>query len=88
MRYIPSIKNRSGPDSPGLERGRNWLVFSGETEGAAVGTNRRVQVQVPLPFGREPKDDERIKKQLALGWRIAQLQRLSDQEVLVTYEVP
>jgi len=47
---------------------------------------KRLQVQIPLPYGREARDDERIRKQLDLGWRIAQLQRLTDQEVLVTFE--
>ena len=47
---------------------------------------RRLQLQFALPYGREAKDDERIRRQLELGWRIAQLQRLSDQEVLVTFE--
>jgi hypothetical protein len=49
---------------------------------------RRLQLQLALPYGRAPKDDERVGRQLALGWRIAQLQRLSDQEVLVTFEAP
>ena len=52
-----------------------------------MGTSRRVQIQVPLPYGREPLQDERIKKHLDAGWRISQLQRLTDQEVLVTFEV-
>jgi hypothetical protein len=47
---------------------------------------RRVQMQLPLPYGREARDDERVRRQLTLGWRIAQLQRLTDQEVLVTFE--
>ena len=47
---------------------------------------KRLQIQIPLPYGREPRHDERIRRQLDLGWRIAQLQRLSDQEVLVTFE--
>jgi len=55
--------------------------------GLPVGTSRRVQIQVPLPYGREPLQDERIKKHLDAGWRISQLQRLTDQEVLVTFEV-
>ena len=46
----------------------------------------RLQLQYWLPYGREARDDERIRRQLDLGWRIAQLQRLSDQEVLVTFE--
>jgi hypothetical protein len=45
-----------------------------------------MQIQIPLPYGRELKDDEQVAKQLARGWHIAQLQRLSDQEVLVTFE--
>jgi len=51
-----------------------------------VAAIKRMQLQVPLPSGREPRDDERIKRHLDLGWRIAQLQRLTDQEVLVTFE--
>ncbi len=47
---------------------------------------KRLQMQLPLPYGREAKDDDRVRRQLALGWRIADLQRLSDQEVLVTFE--
>jgi hypothetical protein len=47
---------------------------------------RRVQLQLPLPYGREARDDERVRQHLALGWRIAQLQRLSDKEVLITFE--
>jgi hypothetical protein len=49
---------------------------------------KRLQLQLPLPSGREPRDDERIRRQLDLGWRIVQLQRLSDQEVLVTFGAP
>lgn len=49
---------------------------------------KRLQIQLPLPYGREARNDERIRHQLDLGWRIAQLQRLSDQEVLVTFEPP
>jgi hypothetical protein len=44
-----------------------------------------MQLQIPLPYMREPRDDERVRHQLDLGWRIAQLQRLSDQEVLITF---
>jgi len=52
-----------------------------------VGAIRRLQLQLPLPSGREPRDDERVRRQLDQGWRIAQLQRLTDQEVLVTFEM-
>ena len=50
-----------------------------------MAAQKRVQLQFPLPSGREPKDDERIRRHLDGGWRITQLQRLSDQEVLVTF---
>jgi hypothetical protein len=53
-----------------------------------LSTTKRLQLQLPLPSGREPKDDERVRRQLNLGWRIVQLQRLSDQEVLVTFTAP
>ena len=48
--------------------------------------SKRLQLQLPLPYGRQPREDERVRRQLALGWRIAQLQRLSDKEVLITFE--
>jgi hypothetical protein len=51
-----------------------------------VAASRRVQLQLRVPYGREPRDDERVRRQLELGWRIAQYQRLTDQEVLVTFE--
>ena len=47
---------------------------------------RRLQLQLPLPFGREARDDERVQQQLSAGWRIAQIQRLTDKEVLITFE--
>jgi len=49
---------------------------------------KRLQLRLPLPYGRQLRDDERVRRQLDLGWRIAQLQRLSDQEVLITFEAP
>jgi hypothetical protein len=55
-------------------------------EELTLARNQRLQLQLSLPSGREPKDDERVRAQLELGWRITQLQRLSDQEVLVTFE--
>lgn len=47
---------------------------------------KRIQVQFPLPYSREARGDEQIARYLAQGWRIAQLQRLSDQEVVITFE--
>ena len=46
----------------------------------------RVQVQFDLPYHREPRSDERIRTYLDQGLRIVQLQRLSDQEVVITFE--
>jgi len=48
---------------------------------------RRVQVQFPLPYTRDAGDDERVRAYLSQGWRIAQLQRLSDQEAVITFEI-
>ena len=53
-----------------------------------MSANERLQIQLRLPYGRELRDDQTVRKQLAQGWRIAQAQRLSDQEVLVTFEPP
>jgi hypothetical protein len=53
-----------------------------------VSANQRRQIQLTLPYGRELRDDPTVRKQLAQGWRIAQAQRLSDQEILVTFEPP
>jgi hypothetical protein len=53
-----------------------------------LAATKRLQLQLPLPSGRELKDDERVRRQLSRGWRIVQLQRLSDQEVLVTFSAP
>jgi len=47
---------------------------------------RRIQVQFHLPYSREARDDEQIRDYLSRGWRIAQLQRLSDQEAVITFE--
>jgi hypothetical protein len=51
-----------------------------------VSALRRIQVQFPIPYSREAKDDERVRSYLDRGWRIAQMQRLSDQEALITFE--
>jgi len=86
MAQVSSIENQTGPHSSNLAAVRRRRVFSAPLEDIPVVAIRRVQLQFPLPSGREPRDDERIRRQLDLGWRIAQLQRLSDQEVLVTFE--
>lgn len=55
---------------------------------APLNTTKRMQLQIPVPYGRELKDDERIRRHLDLGWRISGVQRLSDQEILITFESP
>ena len=61
-------------------------LFSSPQEVPTLTAIERLQLQLPLPYGQEARDDERVRRQLDLGWRIAQLQRLSDKEVLVTFE--
>ena len=48
----------------------------------------RIQVQLPVPYSREPRNDERLRSYLDRGYRILQYQRLSDSEVVVTLEAP
>jgi len=85
MATASSIQNRTSPHSDGL-RGPSPDGYPLRPGGPQVAAIKRLQVQLQLPYGREPRNDERIRRQLDLGWRIAQLQRLSDQEVLVTFE--
>lgn len=47
---------------------------------------QRLQIQVQLPFKKQPRDDHRIASYLARGYRIVDLLRISDGEVLVTFE--
>ena len=48
----------------------------------------RIQVQLPVPYRVEPRDDERLRAYLDRGYRIVHYQRLSDAEVVVTLESP
>jgi hypothetical protein len=45
---------------------------------------KRVQLHIPLPYKKEPVHDPRVAKYLASGWRVADLQRLTDRDALVT----
>lgn len=45
---------------------------------------RRVQLHVPLAFKHEPAHDPRIRGYLDRGYRLEELQRLSDRDALVT----
>ena len=51
-----------------------------------MSARQRIQVQLQIPYNRQAQDDERVRSYLAQGWRIAQLQRLSDHETLITFE--
>ena len=46
----------------------------------------RIQLQIALPYNREPREDERLRGYFARGFRIVHFQRLSDGEVVVTLE--
>lgn len=46
----------------------------------------RVQLQFVLPYKQQAMDHPDIQRQLNQGFRIAQIQRVSDREVLVTFE--
>ncbi len=48
----------------------------------------RVQIQLVLPYRAQPADDPRIRRYLDSGYRIEQLQRLSDQEAIVVLVAP
>jgi hypothetical protein len=44
----------------------------------------RVQLHLVLPYKFEPRQDRRVRSYLDRGYRIRQLQRISDREVLIT----
>lgn len=44
----------------------------------------RIQLHLVLPYKLQPREHPRIRRYLGRGYRIAQLQRLSDREVVVT----
>ena len=45
---------------------------------------RRIQLHLVLPYKFEPRENGRVREYLAQGYRIEQLQRISDREALVT----
>ena len=51
-----------------------------------MATKRRIQLQLALPYNREPRHDERLRGYMDRGYRIVHFQRLSDAEVVVTLE--
>ena len=51
-------------------------------------SGKRVQLHLSLPYKLEPGRHPRVAKLLAQGYRIAQLQRLTDRDAIVTLEKP
>jgi hypothetical protein len=47
-----------------------------------------IQLHLVLPYKFEPREDHRVRAYLERGYRIEQLQRLSDREALVTLTPP
>ena len=47
-----------------------------------------VQLHLELPFKKQPGEHPRVRDLLEKGYRIVQLQRITDQEVLITLAVP
>lgn len=50
--------------------------------------DRRIQLHLVLPYKFEPRENHTVRDYLARGYRIEQLQRLSDREALVTLAPP
>ena len=48
----------------------------------------RSQLLIDLQYKNEPRDHPAIRPLLEQGYRVAQLQRVSDREALVTLEAP
>ena len=46
----------------------------------------RVQLQVVLPYKKQPRDHPQLRAYLERGYRIAHLQRITDGEAVVTLE--
>ncbi len=47
-----------------------------------------IQVQLEMPYNVEPRDHRSVRRYLDGGWRISDLQRLSDREALITFDPP
>jgi hypothetical protein len=48
--------------------------------------SNRFQMQLVLPYKQQPATHPRIRRYLEQGYRIVQLQRLTDREALVTMQ--
>lgn len=49
---------------------------------------RRIQLHLVLPYKFQPRDEPRVRAYLDRGYRIVQLQRVSDRELLLTLAAP
>jgi len=48
--------------------------------------NHRVQLHLVLPYKMQPRKHHSVRRYLESGYRIVQLQRVTDREALVTLE--
>ncbi len=46
--------------------------------------NEAIQLHLVLPYKFEPRDHHRVKRYLEQGYHIAQFQRVTDREALIT----
>ena len=53
---------------------------------AATDTKQRIQLHLVLPYKDEVGDHPQVKPHLDRAYRIVQLQRITDREVLVTLD--
>lgn len=53
-----------------------------------MASSPRIQLHLVLPYRHEAREHPRLRALLERGYRIADLQRMTDQEVLVTLETP
>ena len=48
----------------------------------------RVQIQLGMPYKQQPADHPRVRAYLDRGYRVVHVQRVTDQEALVTLASP
>ncbi len=53
---------------------------------AAGDPPHRFQLHLELPYKKEPREHPRVRAWLDRGYRIAQLQRLTDRDAVITFE--
>jgi len=55
-------------------------------ENTDTSTGERIQLHLALPYNHEPRRHPRVRGLIDRGYRIVQLQRISDHEVLITLD--